>query len=248
MLFHSFRILKCTRAIVSLELALLFPVMWALLAGSVDIVLLIYTTFEVNNAASTAASIVSQLPSNSNYYESSITSVLKSINVASNPINVIGPITPIGTGQGAVIVTIVTQAASGPIQPMTAWQCTATALVPTPVSHVGTPTSTQAVNATLPLPASAPNSALPGKAFPAIVMDQPDAAVIVEAFYNYSPWVFGSGIFGIGVFHLYDETIFRFRGTSSIVSVPPVSPPASGNSAVAGTKGSKIITSTNGSC
>jgi Flp pilus assembly protein TadG len=244
--FHSLRIFKCTRAIVSLELALLFPIMWTLLAGSVDIVLLIYTTFEVNNAASTAASIVSQLPANSNYYESSITSVLQSINVASNPVNVTGPITPIGTGQGAVIVTIVTQAASGPIQPMTAWQCTATALVPPPVSHVGTPTNAKAVNATLPPPAS--NSLLPGGAFPAIVMDQPDAAVIVEAFYNYSPWVFGGGIFGVGVFQLYDETIFRFRGTSSIVSVPPVSPPASGKSAVAGTMGSKIITSTNGSC
>jgi|GEM_PF-2926642 hypothetical protein len=240
------RLFKCTRAIVTIELALMIPIMWAFLAGGYDLVNLVYTIFQVNNAATMTANIVSQMPSNNNYYVSNITGLLQSINAASRPINVIGPITPIGTGQGAVIVTIVTQAAAttktpNPV-PTTFWQCEATPLKPAPVSHVGTPTSgSSGVAATLPPPA-------PG--FKPIVMGATtsglsvaDTAVIGESFYLYSPFLFGSGFFGVGVFQLYDQAIYRFRDPA-VASTPFTTSALT----TAAPNGQSVITSSTGSC
>jgi len=235
------RLFRCTRAIVTIELALMIPIMWAMIAGGYDLVNLVYTIFEVNNAAATAANMVSQMPVTGNYYVSNITGLLQSINVASRPLNVIGPITAIGTGQGAVILTIVTQApptvkVPSPV-PTTFWQCEATPLVPAPVSKVGTPnTSAAGVPATLPPPSDS---------FQPINMGYSgvsQTAVIGEAFYLYSPWLFGSGFFGSGVFQLYDEAIYRFRATA--LSTPYTT---SGSSTQA-PNGYSLITSTTGAC
>jgi Flp pilus assembly protein TadG len=215
------RLLKCTRAIVTLELALLIPIMWAFLAGAFDLVNLIYTTFEVNNTASTVASMVSQMSSSGaspNYTVASITSVLQYVNASSAPINVAGT-------RGAVIVTVVDQAATGTYQPKAVWQCENTSMATPPTSKVGKPT-TVSVNATLPATRAG---------FPALVMNMPDSAVIAESYYLYSPWIFGSGFFGVGVYTLYDEAIFRPRLAS--LAVPKN-----------GTTGSSLITATTGTC
>jgi Flp pilus assembly protein TadG len=231
-----FRLFRCTRAVVSIELALIIPLMFALTAGAVDFVLLTYAVYQVNNAASTAASIVSQMPVIGNYTAANITTVMASIDSASSPLNVAGPITPIGTGSGGVIVTVVTQAATGPINPQTSYQCVVTALNPMPVSRVGTPKSA-AVNATLPPPA-------PG--FSAIAMDPSDAAVIGEAYYAYSPFVFGGGFFGHTVFNLYDVAVYRFRGNPS--SLPSGGAIGSHLLKVTGQNGSTGVVTTSGSC
>jgi Flp pilus assembly protein TadG len=231
-----FRLFKCTRAVVSIELALLVPVMFALTAGAVDFVLLTYTAYQVNNAASTAASIVSQMPVTGNYTAANITEVMASVDSASSPLNVAGPITPVGTGSGGVIVTIVTQAATGPVNPQTAYQCVVTALTTLPVSHVGTPTSS-AVSAALPPPA-------PG--FSPITMDSSDAAVVGEAFYAYQPFIFGGGFFGLRVFNLYDVAIYRFRGNPS--SLPTGGANGSHLLKVTGQNASTGVVTTSGSC
>lgn len=231
-----FRLLRSTRAVVSIELALIIPLMFALTAGAVDFVLLTYAVYQVNNAASTAASIVSQMPVVGNYTAANITTVMASIDAASSPLNVAGPITAIGTGQGGVIVTVVTQAASGPVNPQTSYQCVVTALSPVPVSRVGTPKTT-AVNATLP-------PAAPG--FLPITMDPSDAAVVGEAYYAYSPFVFGSGFFGRVVFNLYDVAIYRFRGNPS--SLPTGGAVGSHVLKVTGQNATTGVVTTTGSC
>jgi hypothetical protein len=208
------RLHKCTRAIVTIELALLIPIMWMMLAGAFDIVNLIYTIFEVNNAAALTASAISEMPS-TQYTAANITGLLESVNRLSAPINVTGPVTSIGAGQGTIIVSVVVQGATANVVPQLEWQCAATSLKQPAVSHVGIlPGHNQTVNATLPPP--------PNITFPAIAMLPSDSAVIAETFYLYSPFIFGSGLLGLGVFQLYDEAIFRFRlGNSTIPTYVP---------------------------
>src|SRR5580704_4314924 len=183
-------LLKCTRAVVSLELALLTPIMFGFMAGSYDLVNLGYTVYQVNNAAASSANFVTQLPSQA-YTSANIVGVMESINSVSQPVNVVGPRTAVGSGQGALIVSVITEAAStranpSPV-PMLTWQCTLTSVAgSTPKSIIGSFAS----GAT---PAKLPPAA-PG--YSPIVMDMPDSAITVESYYLYSPFLFGSGFFG----------------------------------------------------
>jgi Flp pilus assembly protein TadG len=206
------RLLKCTRAVVTIELAILIPVMWAFLAGSVDVVDLVYTVFEVNSAASTTANAVSQLPQR-NFSNTGITQVLQFVNAASQPVNVAG-------SNGAVIITVVTHSPAttqipNPV-PQAQWQCINTTMKIPPRSNVGTPGG-GTTNGGTPGGGAGNGKSVPAilppahDGFPALVMDASDTAIIAESFYTYSPWIFGSGFFGLAVYQIYNEAIFRPR-------------------------------------
>ena len=86
--------------------------------------------------------------------------------------------------------------------PQAIWQCVNSSMATIPTSSVGKPTGSASVNATLPATRAG---------FPALSLIGPDSAVIAESYYLYSPWVFGGGALGTGVYTLYDEAIFHPR-------------------------------------
>ena len=85
------RMLKGTRAIVTLELALLIPIMWMFLAGAFDLVNLLYTSFGSEQCRGDRcqydhADSAEELHRDKCHFPS----VLQYVNAASSPINIAG--------------------------------------------------------------------------------------------------------------------------------------------------------------